>query len=129
MFVSMCVLWWHGGVDVKRFGLIAGLCAALVVTAGSATFAMEEQQAPVAPQAPAADAAKAGVQEAAPAAKAESGTEIRIPGLGKLGTLPQMDFGLELLYGASDAKAAQDPVPENLQEQDLTIRGSVKHKF
>jgi len=28
-----------------------------------------------------------------------SGTEVRIPGLGKLGVLPKFDFGLELLYG------------------------------
>src|SRR5262245_33886038 len=27
------------------------------------------------------------------------GTEVRIPGIGKVGVLPKLDFGLELLYG------------------------------
>lgn len=58
---------------------------------------------------------------------AEEGTEVYIPGLGNLGILPKMDFGLELLYGASEPKAVetqQDPSFE-----DLTIRGSLKHNF
>ena len=33
--------------------------------------------------------------------KAAAGSEIRIPGLGKIGVLPKLDFGLELLYGAN----------------------------
>src|SRR5262245_11135402 len=32
------------------------------------------------------------------------GTEVRIPGLGKVGVLPKLDFGLELLYGANEPK-------------------------
>lgn len=96
------------------------LCAANYATA------LEEQKLPAA--APAAEApAAAGVQDAAPAAKVDTGTEIRIPGLGKLGTLPKMDFGLELLYGAAEGKAPQ--APELDENSDLTIRGSVKHKF
>lgn len=55
-----------------------------------------------------------------------AGTEVRIPGLGKLGVLPKMDFGLELLYGANDT--SKQPEPEQPAE-DLTIRGSVKHNF
>lgn len=91
-------------------------------------YALEEQRVVVPPAASApAEAPQVGVQDAAPAVKQETGTEIRIPGLGKLGTLPKMDFGLELLYGAADGKAAQDPVVDDTQ--DLTIRGSVKHKF
>jgi hypothetical protein len=41
-----------------------------------------------------------------------------------------MDFGLELLYGAADQK--QPEVPEGTPtspEDDLTIRGTVKHRF
>jgi len=49
-------------------------------------------------------------------------------GLGKLGSLPKMDFGLELLYGASETKT-QDVQPLDDARDDLTIRGSVKHKF
>jgi len=102
----------------------------LALTLGAATYAiaLEEQRLPAAaPAAPSVDAPAANVQDAPPAAKAETGTEIRIPGLGKLGTLPKMDFGLELLYGAAEGKAPQ--APEIDDNSDLTIRGSVKHKF
>lgn len=116
-----------GGVDVKKIGFVAMLGAVLLAVAGTASVALEEQKGP----APAAGAeAGAAVSDAAPAAKSE-GTEIRIPGFGKLGTLPKMDFGLELLYGASETGSAtheQDKLDENLPD-DLTIRGSVKHRF
>ena len=36
--------------------------------------------------------------------KADAGTKIRVPGLGVIGEIPKMDFGLELLYGASQNK-------------------------
>jgi hypothetical protein len=39
-----------------------------------------------------------------------------------------MDFGLELLYGAAEGQPAQ-PVPSPNPEDDLTVRGSVKHRF
>lgn len=59
-----------------------------------------------------------------------TGTEIRIPGLGRLGVLPKFDFGLELLYGVDQQKG---PVPEAERRpdgsDDLQIRGSLKHRF
>jgi hypothetical protein len=103
-----------------------------MVCAVSVAGALEEQRLPVAPQAaapvaPVETAPQAGVQDAALAAKADGGTEIRIPGLGKLGTLPKMDFGLELLYGVAEDKGPETPAVDD--NSDLTIRGSVKHKF
>lgn len=59
--------------------------------------------------------------------KAPVGTEVRIPGLGRLGVLPKMDFGLELLYGAADAKQTQQAPADNTD--DLVVRGTVKHRF
>ena len=63
----------------------------------------------------------------------ESGTTIRIPGLGKLGVIPKLDFGLELLYGAGkDPGEAGTTAPEikpESEDGDLRIRGSVKHRF
>lgn len=56
-----------------------------------------------------------------------SGTKLSIPGLGTVGVLPKMDFGLELLYGANtptEATTEQDDEPD-----DLRIRGSIKHRF
>ncbi len=114
---------------MKKIGLLAGFGVALAVIASTAAFALEEQKGAVAPQPPAADAPKAQVQDGVAAAKADAGTEIRIPGLGKLGTLPKMDFGLELLYGANDTSKSQGPAPAEPENGDLTIHGSIKHKF
>jgi hypothetical protein len=117
----------------NRFVVALALVAALV--AGHGAFAFQEQKGSTPPPAEAtaspAEASpadpKAGVtEEAAPAA--ETGTEIRIPGLGKLGVLPKMDFGLELLYGAAENQAAGQSEAAK-PEDDLMVRGSVKHRF
>ena len=108
---------------------MAALSAALLAFAGTASVAFEEQRAPAAPRAESAPAA--GVAAGAPASAAapvSEGTEIRIPGLGKLGTLPKMDFGLELLYGAAET-AQQEPSQIDEPSEDLTIKGSIKHNF
>ena len=52
-----------------------------------------------------------------------------VTGLGMLGSLPKMDFGLELLYGATEGKQPDAPVAREDSPSDLTIRGTVKHKF
>lgn len=84
---------------------------------------------------------EAQVPEAAPSAEQplglsgdtmapkDEGTEIRIPGLGRLGVLPKMDFGLELLYGAAEQKPAGVPEAAPNPDDDLMIRGTVKHRF
>lgn len=105
-----------------------GLGLALALVASSA-MGFQEQKA--GSSAPAAAAAPAQVDQK-PAAQvapgaAETGPEVRIPGIGKLGVLPKMDFGLELLYGAAEGKPAADVPRDN--NEDLTIRGSVKHRF
>jgi hypothetical protein len=56
------------------------------------------------------------------------GTELRIPGLGSLGTLPKLDFGLDLLYdNGNDPVREQRPL-EN-ENQDVTIKGTLRHRF
>src|SRR5262249_39816807 len=57
---------------------------------------------------------------------APPGTEIRIPGLGKVGVLPKLDFGLELLYGASEQKGT---VEDKDTPDDVQLRGPFKHRF
>ena len=119
-----------------KVGRTIALVAALAMMAGTSVLAFQEQPAAGAPAEKSANAPAAQSTEpktidfgsAAAPAKSE-GTEVNIPGLGKLGVLPKMDFGLELLYGASDSKntgADDQPAPS---EGDVTIRGSVKHKF
>ena len=57
----------------------------------------------------------------------DSGTAITIPGLGTVGVLPKMDFGMELLYGAEpNQKLELSPQQDG---DDLQIRGTLKHRF
>lgn len=56
-----------------------------------------------------------------------SGTEIKVPGLGTIGKIPKLDFGLELLYGASDQKSVAPDAKED--PNDVRIRGTLKHRF
>lgn len=110
------------------------LVAALAGAVSSAAFAFQEvQQGGGRQPAPAVEAAVPaagkGLGLTVPdiGAKGSSGTEVRIPGLGKLGVLPKLDFGLELLYGATEPR---DIPPGRQQSQDdVTIRGSLKHRF
>lgn len=55
-----------------------------------------------------------------------SGTEVRIPGLGTVGVLPKLDFGLELLYGANEPKGMPQ---DKINSDDVQIRGTIKHRF
>jgi hypothetical protein len=54
------------------------------------------------------------------------GTEVRIPGLGTVGVLPKLDFGLELLYGANEQKG---PIQDKTDPDDVQLRGTIKHRF
>lgn len=117
---------------MKVVGYI-GIGLALALVSPSA-HAFQEQGGGAAPVAPAqseeakpAAPAEKSVEFSAPPVDSESaGTEVRIPGLGKLGVLPKMDFGLELLYGANDSK---QPEPVEPPAEDLTVRGTIKHNF
>jgi hypothetical protein len=119
---------------IHMFGLSAVLLAAALPalafqeqTVGGGTPPAQSSEPSAAPQ-PGSGARPAEMQlTPEEAQKPVEGTEVRIPGLGKLGVLPKMDFGLELLYGANETR----PVLPDPQEQtdDLQIRGSVKHNF
>lgn len=106
--------------------ILTGLALALV---SPSAHAFQEQGGAVTP-APSTEEAKPAsppVEFSAPRVETESaGTEVRIPGLGKLGVLPKMDFGLELLYGANDSKQPEAVEPP---AEDLTVRGTIKHNF
>jgi hypothetical protein len=80
--------------------------------------------APIAPQIQVPES-KPGIQLSAP--EIGKGTEVRIPGLGKLGVLPKLDFGLDILYGATDDRR-QAP-GSSASPDELSIKGTIKHKF
>ena len=118
-----------------RLGLATLLCAAVVAVGATAAAAFQDQQGSAAPaqaqqQAAPQSSEKPAVEFSAPdAPKGTVGTEVRIPGLGKLGVLPKMDFGLELLYGAAGESRAPEARPDTADDDDLRIRGTVKHRF
>ncbi len=68
-----------------------------------------------------------GSDAASSKSKDESGAKISIPGLGTVGVLPKMDFGLELLYGGNQPN--EDVREPKEETDDLRIRGSIKHRF
>lgn len=103
---------------------------ALLAVSSSAAVAFDIQQGAPAPESKAAPAAEAPLGadlSMSESREAPIGTEVRIPGLGKLGVLPKMDFGLELLYGATDPKQP-DATPE-APADGVVVRGTVKHRF
>jgi hypothetical protein len=56
------------------------------------------------------------------------GTELTIPGIGSVGTLPKLDLGVELLYGSKsvpDTPQLDQPRPDG----DMQIKGTLSHKF
>jgi len=71
----------------------------------------------------------------APQAKPK-GTELKIPGIGSVGTLPKLDFGLELLYGSQNAPQSngvhldeRPQLDQHEKQDDVQIKGTFKHKF
>lgn len=122
-----------------KFGSILGAAVALALVSVPVSAFQEQGKAIIAPpSSKPADAPAAG-KGRAPAgldlsagtatAKRDEGTEVSIPGLGRLGVLPKMDFGLELLYGPSASPTEPAAKPQDVPLDDLTIRGSVKHNF
>lgn len=124
-----------------KFSGIVGLAVGLAVMAGPVAAFQEQQvggNAPASTPAPgividnSRTVADPAVEFNAPQSSkaAKSGPEVFIPGLGSLGVLPTMDFGLELLYGASETVRPVQPsdVP-NASGDDIILRGTVKHRF
>ena len=69
-----------------------------------------------------------GVQLTMPGAIGGDGSSQSGLGLGSLGVLPRLDFGLELLYGAPEQPVPEQPSLDSLPDS-LTLHGSVKKTF
>lgn len=130
-------------MTVKTKALVVGLALAALSAGPSLAF----QETPVGGPAvvdtpPAASVAN----EAAPSItfdapedaedEAKGGTEVKVPGIGRLGVLPKLDFGLELLYSersAADAALTDHgaDVGSDVKgsERGLEVRGSITHHF
>jgi hypothetical protein len=121
-----------GEVMRTYFGLPI-LLGALLLAAPSA-LAFEETRGgagttPAAPKAVApAGEAPLGLGSTGTSVAPSTGTEVRIPGLGKLGILPKLDFGLELLYGVNE-QSFDDRRLRPEPSDDVGVRGTVRHRF
>ncbi len=129
----MLVLWnVRRGMQIKTVIVVAIL--AIGTLSPTSVFAFKET--PVEANQPQSDSAQPSKdkQPTDPALNpleqgnpdANKGFELKIPGIGSLGVLPKLDFGLELLYGASEP---QEAGKEEHSNDDLTIRGTLKHRF
>lgn len=72
----------------------------------------------------------AGIELSAPDQRGadDAGTEISLPGIGVIGTLPKLDFGLELLYGAPGKSPTTDKPADALPDA-LMLHGTIKKTF
>lgn len=115
---------------LSRIFIRSLLSAALLFAATQGAYAWTET-----PPAAQPGSQPSGQMESVPGVSVEPGspsvslgdgqTEITIPGVGSVGVLPKLDFGLDLLYGANSDEAAEN-APKN---DDVIIRGTLKHRF
>jgi hypothetical protein len=110
---------------------MAGLAALCLMSTAAVAF-QETTGGKATPEVPAQQTPEAkvldlGSSSTAPVGK--SGTEVRIPGLGTLGVLPKLDFGLELLYGVNEDKRIEPEKLPNDTDEGVQIRGTLKHRF
>ncbi len=95
---------------------------------GAGTSAM------ITPPSPARELPALGLIDLSTGSDGDEGTVLSIPGIGTIGVLPRLDFGLELLYGtAKEPKAGLNDQPligrEQETDSDVLIRGTIKHRF
>lgn len=58
-----------------------------------------------------------------------TGPSVELPGLGNLGVIPKLDFGLELLYG-DRRNGVTEVEPDGATADDsLRVRGTIRHRF
>lgn len=114
-----------GSGSFIKFAVAAALFSVVSQTALAWTETPPAQQ-PAQPSAQMQGVPGVVIDPAAPqAAIQDQQTEINIPGIGSVGVLPKLDFGLDLLYG-SNSEETPDAAPKN---DDVIIRGTLKHRF
>jgi hypothetical protein len=111
---------------MRKLILVALVGAAIVLAGPSMAF---EQQlnaigsdAPSASVAPDSRGASKGATKPAPT--------LEVPGIGNLGVIPKLDFGLELLYGDRSSNTVTNVDPGlNAEDDSLRVRGTIRHRF
>ncbi len=97
-------------------------------SAGDVSASLEQAGAEkVSPSAPSLDLGEDGTID-----PSDSETmNIWIPGIGVVGKMPKLDFGLEMLYGSAPSQKDEPSASEDLGEfeSDFAIKGTIKRKF
>ena len=126
-YYALKVASWATFEEVRQMMRVrnwVGFAAALVVLARP-TLAFDEQSVHGRSDAPPVSLDGSSIASKPGA----SGPSLELPGLGNLGVIPKLDFGLELLYGDRNTAAAitePDTAPE---DDSLRVRGTIRHRF
>ena len=108
-----------------------GMNAAIAVSFSLGAHAFTETNVPQATPAPQLQLKKSddgsGLALSSPGDAKSGETELNIPGIGSVGSLPKLDFGLELLYGGGSGPAPEKPLDD--KNDDVLIKGTIKHRF
>jgi hypothetical protein len=121
-----------GGLAVAITAAVSGDAYAFTETPVPSTQPQTAQPTPSAPLELQKPDSEDSLSLVKPGDSKPNGTELRIPGIGSLGTLPKLDFGLDLLYGTdSDQQQNLDHSsgPKENEGQDVTIKGTIRHRF
>ncbi|MGI9401414.1 MAG: hypothetical protein ACR2O0_09185 [Rhizobiaceae bacterium] len=54
---------------------------------------------------------------------------LKIPGFGSIKLLPNLNFGLEVLYGADSHNKVEESISPDTTADDLAIKGRLKRRF
>jgi hypothetical protein len=124
---------------LKTASAALGLVAMFTAASVSGAYAFTETPVPppsakpgqksesVVPQLQKPEDGGAGLELTTPGSAKSGGTELTIPGVGTIGNLPKLNFGLELLYGGNNGSSPDNPVTQ--QNDDVLIKGTIKHRF
>ena len=128
LLVSLLRLWSCasrlGFGMIKRIALV--LCLGCVV--GVPAYAFEIIGASGAGKTAETGVVPLGLSENKTVSEKSTGGGLVFPGLGSLGVLPKLDFGLELLYGDNQPQVVV-PEENNADAEGLRIQGTLKHRF
>jgi hypothetical protein len=122
---------------LKNLVTVLGMTAILSLAVSAPSYAFTETKVPPPAGQPAAEAEAPALQleksQEGPGLSlrtpddGSSGTELNIPGVGSIGKLPKLDFGLELLYGGDTEQGTNST--GSGQNDDVLIKGKIRHRF
>jgi hypothetical protein len=120
---------------LKNLVTVLGMTAILSLAVSAPSYAFTETKVPPPEGQPAAEAPALQLEKSQEGPglslttpdDGSSGTELNIPGVGSIGKLPKLHFGLELLYGGDTEQGTNST--GSGQNDDVLIKGKIRHRF